>query len=299
MDVVLLHNAKAGDESWSRGDLLKLVRRAGFEPRYFQLQRALDDPKLLEKGEFVIVAGGDGAIRKTALALIGRDRPLAALPLGTANNIVRSFELPLRPEEIIDGWRKPRRRPFDVGVIAGPWGKRHFIEGVGVGLISRSIAVLEEIDEEAVYELKKSKHKLHRDICVTAALAREMRALPAQVSFDDRVHAGEFLLLEVLNIRRAGPGVELAPRADPSDGRFDIVSATAAQRPSLLRTLKARLKDKKGVSSMTTRRASRVQLAIHADCEMRIDDGTISVEADTQVEITLKAGALEFLLPGK
>ena len=26
MDVVLLHNEKAGDESWSRDDLLKLVQ---------------------------------------------------------------------------------------------------------------------------------------------------------------------------------------------------------------------------------------------------------------------------------
>src|SRR5688500_13349137 len=168
MDVVLLHNAKAGDESWSRSDLVKLVRRAGFKPRYFPLDRALENPKLLERGEFVIVAGGDGAIRKAALALIGRDRPLAPLPLGTANNIVRSFELPVRPEEIIDGWRHPQRRPFDIGVIEGPWGKRHFIEGVGIGLISRSIAVLDEIDDEATYELKKAKHKLHRDICVTA-----------------------------------------------------------------------------------------------------------------------------------
>jgi diacylglycerol kinase (ATP) len=299
MDVVLLHNAKAGDESWSRSDLLKLVRRAGFKPLYFPLRRALDEPKLMERGEFVIVAGGDGAIRKAALALIGRDRPLAPLPLGTANNIVRSFELPLRPEEIIDGWRHSRRRSLDVGVIAGPWGKRHFIEGVGVGLISRSIAVLEEIDEEAVYELKKSEHKLHRDICVTAALAREMRALPAEIWFDERAYEGDFLLLEVLNIRRAGPGVELAPRANPSDGRFDIVSATAAQRPSLLRTLKARLRDVKGVSSMTTRRASHVQLALHADCEMRIDDETVSIEADTKVEITMKPGELKLLLPGK
>jgi diacylglycerol kinase (ATP) len=299
MDVVLLHNAKAGGESWSRSDLVKLVRRAGFEPSYFSLRRALDEPKVLERGEFVIVAGGDGAIRKATLALIGRDRPLAPLPLGTANNIVRSFELPLRPEEIIDGWRNPRRRPFDVGVIEGPWGKRHFVEGVGVGLISRSIAVINEIDDEAVYELKKPKHKLHRDICVAAALAREMRALPAELSFDGRVFSGEFLLLEVLNIRRAGPGVELAPHASPSDGRFDIVTATAAQRPSLLRTLKARLRDVKGASSMTTRRARRVQLQIHAPSEMRIDDDTISVEADTAVEITIKPGEVEFLLPAK
>jgi diacylglycerol kinase (ATP) len=299
MDVVLLHNAKAGNESWSRRDLLKLVRRAGFEPRYFPLQLALDEPGILDKGEFVIVAGGDGAIRKAALALIGRDKPIAPLPLGTANNIVRSFGLPLQPEEIIAGWKKPRRRPFDVGVIEGPWGKRHFIEGVGVGLISRSIAVLDEIDEEAVYELKKPKHKLHRDICVAAALAREMSPLGANLSFDGRDVSGDFLLVEILNIRRAGPGVELAPHASPSDGRFDVVSATAAQRPRLLRTLKSRLKDAAGVSSMTTRRARRVHLEVHLPCEMRIDDGTVSIAANTAVEITMKPGELEFLLPKK
>ena len=299
MDVVLLHNDKAGDESWSRSDLLKLVRRAGFEPRYSSLQRALDNPALLGRGEFVIVAGGDGAIRKAALALIGRKQVLAPLPLGTANNIVRSFGIPLRVEDIVAGWAKGRRRAFDVGVIEGPWGKRHFIEGVGVGLISRSIAVLEEIDEEAVYELKKPKHKLHRDICVAAALAREMQAIPAQLSFDGRTISDEFLLVEVLNIRRAGPGVELAPHASSSDGRFDIVSATASQRPRLLKTLKARLKDAPNVRSMTTRRARRVQLTVHVPCEMRIDDDTLSIPADTRVEITLKPAELEFLLPRK
>jgi diacylglycerol kinase (ATP) len=299
MDAVLLHNEKAGDESWSRRDLLKLVRRAGLNPKYLPLDRALKRPKLLEQGDFVIVAGGDGAIRKTALALIGRGRPLAPLPLGTANNIARSFGLPLRPEEIVDGWRSPRKRPFDVGVIAGPWGKRHFIEGVGVGLISRSIAILEEIDADAVYEFKKPQHKLHRDICVAAALAHEMSAIPAQLSFDGRVRFGEFLLIEILNIRRAGPGVELAPHASPCDGRFDLVSATIEQRARLLRTLKARLKDSTKVSSMTTSRVRQVHLEVHVPCEMRIDDDTISIKAETTMEITLQPGKLEFLLPAR
>src|SRR5262245_10485862 len=85
MDVVLLHNAGAGDESWSRRDLVRLVRASGFEPHYLPVQSALEHPKLLERGKFVIVAGGDGAVRKAALALLGRHRPLAPLPLGTAN----------------------------------------------------------------------------------------------------------------------------------------------------------------------------------------------------------------------
>lgn len=297
MEVVLLHNEKAGNESWSRRDLIKLVRRAGFEPNYFPVRLALDEPKLLERGEFVIVAGGDGAIRKAALALIGRDRPLAPLPLGTANNIVRSFGLPLKPEDIIDGWRNGRRRGFDVGVVEGPWGKRHFVEGVGIGLISRSIAVIEDIDDVAVYELKKPKHKLHRDICVTAALAHEMQPLRATLNLDGRDISAEFLLVEVLNIRRAGAGVELAPQASPSDGRFDVVTATAEQRPRLLQTLKARLTDKKSRSSMTTRRARQVHLEVDAPCEMRIDDGTVTIGANTAVEISMKHRELEFLLP--
>jgi diacylglycerol kinase family enzyme len=299
MDVVLLHNAKAGSESWSRRDLTKLVRRAGFKPHYFPLRVALDEPKLLDRGEFVIVAGGDGAIRKAALVLLGRGKPLAPLPLGTANNIAGSFGLPSKLEKIIAGWRHPLRRPFDVGMIEGPWGKRHFVEGVGVGLISRSIAVLEEIDEVAVYELKKARHRLHRDICVTTALAHEMQPLHAQLTLDGRDVSADFLLLEILNIRRAGPGVELAPHASASDGRFDIVSATARQRPRLLKTLMARLTDSKVIGSMTTRRARHVHLQVNVPCEMRIDDGTVSVAANTVVEITIKPDALEFVLPGK
>jgi diacylglycerol kinase family enzyme len=139
---------------------------------------------------------------------------------------------------------------------------------------------------------------LHRDICVATALAHEMQPLHAQLMFDGRDASDEFLLLEILNIRRAGPGVELAPHASPSDGRFDVVSATAQQRPRLLQTLKGRLKDLEKVPSMTTRRARRVQLQVSEPCEMRIDDGTISVAAATAVEITIKPGALEFVLPG-
>lgn len=297
MDVVLLHNAKAGGESWARKELVKLVRRGGFEPHYVPLRLGLENPKLLDRGEFVIVAGGDGAIRKAALALLGRGRALAPLPLGTANNIVRSLDLHGTPEEIVAGWREPRRSPFDVGVAAGPWGKRHFVEGVGIGLIGRSIAVIDEIDEVSPYRIKKTRHKLYRDVCVAAALAHEMQPLHAQLSFDGRDVSGDFLLLEILNIRRAGPGLDLASHASPADGRFDVVSVTSSQRERLVHTLKARLTDTERIRSLTTRRTREVRLQIAVPCDMRIDDSTVRVEPDTAVEIAMKPGALEFVLP--
>lgn len=298
MEVVLLHNEKAGAENWSRRKLTNLVADAGYKVRYFPLKRGLEKPELLDRGEFVIVAGGDGAIRRTALAVLGRNRPLAPLPLGTANNIMRSFGLPARPEAIVHGWRKAVRRPFDIGVIEGPWGRRHFFEGVGVGLVSRSIAVIEAIDEIADYEFKKPRQKLHRDVCVAAALAHEMRPLDVHLILDGRELPDAFLLIEVLNIRRAGPGIELAPHASPSDGRFDVVTATARQRDGLLRTLRDRLRDDAPKRSLNTRRARRVQFRITAECDLRIDDHIERVRARTRLDLSLLPGAMEFILPG-
>lgn len=298
MEVVLLHNENAGDESWSRKDLMRLVRAAGFAPKYCSLKRALDEPELLQGGAFAIVAGGDGSLRKAALALLGRGCPIAPLPLGTANNIARSFGLAMNPQKIVEGWRTPARQAVDVGMIEGPWGKRHFIEGVGLGLISRAITFLEEIDSVASFALKKPKHKLHRDLCVVTALAHEMQPIRAHVVLDQRDCPDEFLLLEVLNIRRAGPGLELAPFATPSDGRFDVVTATARQRPRLMRLLKAQMEAGKPVPSLTIRRARRVRLGAHSACDIRIDDRTERVDAGTIMEITIVRGALEFVLPG-
>ena len=298
MQVVLLHNENAGAKSWSRKEVTRLVSRGGFKPHYVPLSRGLKQPALLDRGEFVIVAGGDGAVRKAALALRKRGRPLAPLPLGTANNIARSFNLPDKPKDIVAGWKNPRRLPFDLGMAEGPWGKRFFVEGVGVGLISRCISVLAEIDRVSTEKPGKPQHKLHRDACVAVALAHEMQPLGADLSFDGREVSEGFLLLEILNIRRAGPAVELAPHASPSDGRFDVVSVTTLQRSRLLHTLEARLSGAERVRSLTTRRARAIDLQIHSPCAMRIDDGTVEVKADTNVQISIEPGALAFVLPG-
>ncbi|MES2692814.1 MAG: diacylglycerol kinase family protein, partial [Verrucomicrobiota bacterium] len=291
MEVILLHNEKAGKKGWARKEVMRLVRHAGFEPTYVELKEGLANPEILDHGEFVIVAGGDGAIRKASLALLGRHRMIAPLPLGTANNIVRSFGLHGTPQEIVAGWGNLVRHPFDVGQITGLWGKRYFVEGVGIGLISRSIAVIDDIDDIASYELKKARHKLHRDVCVAAALAHEMHPLHAKLTIDGRDASNEFLLLEVLNIRRAGPGVELAPKASPSDGRFDIVTATSRQRDHLLQALKARLRDGPRVRNLNTRRGRSIQLRVNTACDMRVDDGTQRIEAKTEVDITIHPGA--------
>ena len=45
--------------------------------------------------DLVIAAGGDGTVGAVATQLVGSDLPMAILPLGTANDVARSFYLPM------------------------------------------------------------------------------------------------------------------------------------------------------------------------------------------------------------
>ncbi|MEO5958929.1 MAG: diacylglycerol kinase family protein, partial [Opitutaceae bacterium] len=80
IDVALVHNPKAGDETFTEKKLVKLLRAAGYREKYFPRKEALEDGEALRHGEFVVVAGGDGSIRKVALALVGTKRAIAPLP---------------------------------------------------------------------------------------------------------------------------------------------------------------------------------------------------------------------------
>jgi diacylglycerol kinase (ATP) len=298
MEVILLHNETAGDEEWSRKDLIRLVRRAGYEPTYFEIEDALKKPEVLNEGRLVVVAGGDGSICKVALKLIGRGIPLAPLPVGTANNIARSLGLDGKPEKIARGWAKPQRHKFDVGLAKGPWGRRFFLEGLGLGLLSRSIAVLNDLDKSAAHSPKKKRDRLFRDHCVIAAIAHEMQPLPLRVTLDGRDASDDYLLFEALNIRRSGPGLDLAPQASPSDGLLDVVTATASERAKLVGLMKDRLARKDRVRRLTTRATRRLRLVTPA-CHLRVDDQTFTMSSGDVVEISVDRGALEFVLPGK
>src|SRR5258708_5239841 len=155
MEIVLLHNTKAGDQEHSREHLMGLLHDAGHQVHYYSLKDGLKKPEVLKTGEMVVVAGGDGSMRQVALKLVETDQRMAPLPIGTANNIARSLGVNGSAEEIIAGWANPKIRQLDMGRAKGPWGERWFLEGIGIGLIGRAISILEEIDDVSAREFDK------------------------------------------------------------------------------------------------------------------------------------------------
>ncbi len=311
MDVVLFHNAKAGDKDYSPRKLEKLLRSRGHKPRYYPLKDALADKRLfkeaLKHAKMIVVAGGDGSVRKVATRLVGSKHVLAPLPLGTANNIARALGITGSPAEIVAGWEKPEQRKIDVGVAKGPWGEKYFIEAIGMGLIGRAIAIIDDIDAISGRAFSTKEDKIHRDLCVMAALAHEMPPTRAEVNIKGDKIADDYLLLEVLNINRAGPGLELAESADPGDGKLDLVWATERERRKLSESIERCLSDSKYRPTLESRKITKVKLAVQK-CELRLDDkvvlrsedfGKWTKNREVEIEIRIEPAAVEFMLPGK
>lgn len=236
MIVTVIHNPRAGDGEPTREALLDALRAAGHEPRY-QSTRADDFPSALqEPGDVVLVAGGDGTVQTAALELATRGVPMAVVPMGTANNIATSLGLQRELDAIVKAVRAGREQQVDLGSSAGPWGERRFIEGAGFGVVPELIRVIDRYAAaqapDAMSELRYARRVLDR----VAAL---LPPFECRVHADGETHVLRPILLEVMNVQRIGPGLPIAPTADPTDGLLEVVWVEEPDREALRGAIRA------------------------------------------------------------
>lgn len=96
---------------------------------------------LASGAETIVAAGGDGTITALAAALVGTDRQLAILPLGTVNALAKDLHVPLDLPSAVAALRTGETRRIDVGEVNG----RIFLHKVVVGLIPGMAAGREKI----------------------------------------------------------------------------------------------------------------------------------------------------------
>jgi diacylglycerol kinase family enzyme len=91
-----------------------------------RIDRALAGP-----AEVVVAAGGDGTVLAVAERLVGQEKMLAILPLGTMNALARDLGLPLELDAAIEALGSLEPRAIDVAEVNG----RPFLHNVILGLI--------------------------------------------------------------------------------------------------------------------------------------------------------------------
>jgi hypothetical protein len=89
MDALLFHNPHVGSGDHSKKDMLEIL--SGFRVTYCSTKGPDFKAMLKETADMVVVAGGDGTVRKVITGIVDRAIPIAILPLGTANNLATSL----------------------------------------------------------------------------------------------------------------------------------------------------------------------------------------------------------------
>ena len=267
--ATLIHNPQAGDEDHSQKHLMKLIGNAGYEVEYMSSKEdfaeALENP-----GELVIVAGGDGTVRKVGLQLLGNPTPLAILPMGTANNISKSLGIVGTPEELIEGWKHAEKKKFTVATAKSCWGQDLFVEAIGLGLLSRTISILNKVDHKADVDFANTEHKVGRDLTALIVLLSEYTPMDLTVNIDGREFSSPLLLFEIMNIKHVGPNLLLAPEADTNDDYLDCVFLVESNRENFAKYLTSLISGKQGNLPVEIVKGKKIEFqwegtAIHLD----------------------------------
>jgi len=303
MRVTLIHNPGAGDDKQpTAGQLEALIEEAGHKVRYESTKEKGWAKALKKETDLVVVAGGDGTVGKVARRLIGEKMPIAILPMGTANNISRTLGIAnLSVTQLIPSWESARRLTFDAGVAIGPWGERHFIEGVGAGLMVSSIPEVE--GSKTVDNLTDAGVKVTYAQQIFREHLEECPSFELEGTCDGEDISGRYLLMELLNMAYIGPNLFLAPDIVRNDGELDLVLLAEKHRKKLQDHIKGWQEGKPWPPEFGARRCKRLKIEwtgfrLHIDDKIWPDDEEKKKpKPPATIDIKVESKAICFLVP--
>jgi diacylglycerol kinase family enzyme len=298
MKITLIHNPSAGGGETSDADaMVSMIRKAGHEVAYQSSKEKDWQRALKEPADLIVVAGGDGTLGKVARSLAGTTTPLTALPCGTANNLAYELgltDIPMR--QLVDAWPSARRQSFDVGIVRSAEGEKSFVESLGYGLFAWTMARFDNLNPRTTpadleHELRGAREFLGEQ-------AREYKPRSMSIRMDEQEISGDFLLVEVMNIKLIGPNLQLAPQADPGDGLLDLVLVGAEHRDQLCDFLTNK-DHPASFSPFTVHRCRRLQIRCD-HTEYHVDDRSLSSPEKKEtppLEVSVQSNAVVFLVP--
>jgi len=183
---------------------------------------ALGRQAALEGWPIVVAAGGDGTINEVANGLIqaageGEAGTLGIIPLGTANDLAYTLQLPQDINLACRRLAAGNTRLLDVGQVNG----RYFINNSAVGLEAAVTAAYHRI------LWVKGKYRY-----ILAALHRIILTKPWQMSlsWNEGGYEGPITLVSVGTGPRTGGSFLMTPQASPDDGLLDFVYGVGMSR---------------------------------------------------------------------
>ncbi len=171
----------------------------------------------------IVAVGGDGTINEVAMGIIKKGHgTLGIIPGGTGNDLARSLDIPLDPEEALYTLLSGEKKHIDFGKING----RFFLNVASMGL-----------DADIVKRTEDVKKLIKGRIAYTISLIITLVAYKSQkliIELDDETIEVDAMLTAVANGKYYGGGMKICPMAVLDDGSFHVVVVKKVSKFKLL-----------------------------------------------------------------
>lgn len=210
---------------------MRALEKAGVDYEHEVPTHRHDISRLIRAGkgrvDRVLVGGGDGTMNAAAPGLIDTGVPLGILPLGTANDLARTLNIPFDLDGAANVIAAGRTRSIDLGEV-----NRHpyfNVASLGIGV---------DLTRALTRDAKQRWGPLGYAIAGLRVLNR-LRAFVAEIETDGQTQRSRTVHLAVGNGRHYGGGMTVSEEALLDDGRLDVYSLEVDNVWQLLRLLPA------------------------------------------------------------
>ncbi len=228
----------------------------------------------------IAVAGGDGTVAFAVQEIVRTSSALGILPQGTANNFATALRLPQDLPSALRVLKEGTVRAIDLGKVHD----RYFTEAAGVGLFADTLAAYG----------KGSNKNLLRGIYALARVLFSFRAHRIKLTVDGTPHIERAVVCIVANTYRIGTAMPVAPEAQVTDGRLDVVIVGDLKFREIVPYYRAfRAQTHLNLPKVTILRAREVRIEAHRPMNVHCDDSVIGA---TPVTITAQPQAIHVLV---
>lgn len=245
---------------------------------------ARDIVRLRDSADLVVVCGGDGSVSSAAMAAIESGLPLGVIPMGTANDLARTLDIPADLERAADVITAGHARRIDVGTVNG----HAFFNVASIGLSAELARGLDPA-------LKRRFGRFGYALAAARVLSKADRFKARITEKGLRIEASTYQIA-IGNGRHYGGGNVVQASASIDDGHLDLYSLEMRNVWKLGLMMRSFRTGTHGAWS-EVRTARCIEFDVETDAEMPVNaDGEIVTSTPAHFKVLPKA--IEVFAPG-
>jgi diacylglycerol kinase (ATP) len=225
-----------------------------------------------DKFDIFVAAGGDGTVRSVASELVGTNKVLGVLPMGSGNGFAKEFGFRVNIPSLLKDIKKAEHITSDVIEL----NDLLCLNVAGVGLDSFVAHSFDKLKTRGFWSYVR----------VTLINFFRLRPVHVSINLDGETITDDLYLLTIANTRQFGNNAFIAPDARPNDGIIDIVMLRPFPKilaPAIIyRLFAGTMKGSKYVKYLKTDKP----FTIHTDeTRFHIDGEPVTISGEIRVRV--------------